>query len=78
MKLFQTQDIMHAFERWPLSLAALLRQRWWSSQLVEQKSHFWISFMRRFLSMVQQFLSLDWLEPDMSASLGYWLAKLTT
>jgi hypothetical protein len=29
-------DIMHVFERWPLFLAALLRQRWCSSQLVEQ------------------------------------------
>jgi hypothetical protein len=62
-------DIRHALERWPLSLAASLRQWWCSSQLLEQKSHFWISCMRRFLSMVQQLLLFDLLEAGMTASL---------
>jgi hypothetical protein len=60
---------MQVFERSPLSLAAWLRHWWCSSQLLEQKSHFWISCMRRFLSMVQQPRLLDLLEAGMMASL---------
>ncbi len=57
-------------ERCPLFLAARLKQRWCSSQLVEQKSHTRISSTRRLRSIEQQDLTSFFEVLDMVASFG--------
>jgi hypothetical protein len=57
-------------------LAASLKQRWWSSQLSEQKSHFSMSFIRFSFSMVQHWAAWDLLVLDMGASFRcFWVRK---
>jgi hypothetical protein len=62
------QETIQDLDRRPLSLAASLKQRWWSSQLSEQKSHFSMSFIRFFFSMEQHWAAWDLLVSDIGAS----------